>query len=71
MDYGADTRYLRELLAYRGDGFDWRAREGEPNRFEHYRANIDGALIHFVHARRRDENATDRTLVYTPLPPRR
>jgi pimeloyl-ACP methyl ester carboxylesterase len=62
--YGADTQYLRELLAYWGDGFDWRAREAELNSFEHYRVNIDGALIHFVHARSRDANAIPLLLLH-------
>ena len=28
---GADPDYLRELVAYWADGFDWRAREAELN----------------------------------------
>jgi hypothetical protein len=37
--YGADTAYLRELLKYWQDGYDWRAQERALNRFEHYRAS--------------------------------
>jgi pimeloyl-ACP methyl ester carboxylesterase len=51
---GTDLAYLRELLAYWADGFDWRARERELNAFEHFRAEVDGVRIHFVHARARD-----------------
>jgi pimeloyl-ACP methyl ester carboxylesterase len=50
---GADLDYLRDLLAYWADGFDWRARERELNRFAHFRAELDGVPIHFVHARAR------------------
>jgi pimeloyl-ACP methyl ester carboxylesterase len=51
---GTDIAYLRELLAYWADRFDWRARERELNAFEHFRAEVDGIEIHFVHARSRD-----------------
>jgi pimeloyl-ACP methyl ester carboxylesterase len=51
---GTDLDYLRDLLAYWADGFDWRARERELNAFEHFRAQVDGVPIHFVHAHARD-----------------
>jgi microsomal epoxide hydrolase len=48
---GADAAYLRSLLATWSDEFDWRARERELNRLRHYRAELDGVKIHFVHER--------------------
>jgi pimeloyl-ACP methyl ester carboxylesterase len=48
---GTDITYLRRLLAYWADAFDWRARERELNAFAHFRAEINGAQIHFVHER--------------------
>jgi pimeloyl-ACP methyl ester carboxylesterase len=51
---GTDLAYLRELLAYWAGGFDWRARERELNAFDHFRAEVDGVWIHFVHARARN-----------------
>ncbi|MFC0527017.1 epoxide hydrolase family protein [Phytohabitans kaempferiae] len=48
---GTDDTYLRDLLAYWADGYDWRARERELNRFAHFRTTLDGVPIHFVHAR--------------------
>jgi pimeloyl-ACP methyl ester carboxylesterase len=51
---GTDLGYLEDLLAYWASDFDWRAREHELNAFEHFRAEIDGVRIHFVHARARD-----------------
>jgi pimeloyl-ACP methyl ester carboxylesterase len=50
---GMDLDYLRDLLAYWVDGFDWRAQEQELNQFDHFRANIDGLRIHFIHERAR------------------
>jgi pimeloyl-ACP methyl ester carboxylesterase len=44
-----DLGYLRGLLAYWADGFDWRERERELNRYVHRVAEVDGVRIHFVH----------------------
>src|SRR6202042_2181837 len=44
---------LRGLLGYRADGFDWRAQERWLNGFRHFRAEIDGIRVHFVHERAR------------------
>ena len=48
---GVDVTYLRELLAYWADGFDWRAAERALNRYQHRVADVDGTRIHFVHHR--------------------
>ena len=50
-DYGANLAYLRELTGYWRDGFDWRKQEAELNRFAHFRAEIGGFGVHFVHER--------------------
>src|SRR5215467_5661315 len=48
-DQGTELHYLRELLTYWADGFDWRGQERALNRLNHYRAELDGLRIHFVH----------------------
>lgn len=48
---GVDLDYLRDLLAYWADGFDWRAQERELNRYQHRTAEVDGVRVHFVHHR--------------------
>jgi pimeloyl-ACP methyl ester carboxylesterase len=50
-EQGTDLAYLRRLLAYWSDEFDWRAQERELNTFDHFRAEVDGVRIHFVHER--------------------
>ncbi len=50
-DYGANLAYMKELVDYWRLGFDWRAREAHLNTFAHYKADIDGLGIHFVHER--------------------
>ncbi len=52
-DQGTDLDYLRELLSHWADGFDWRAQERALNAFDHFRVELDGCRIHFVHARAR------------------
>jgi len=50
-ELGTDKNYLRELVAYWADGFDWHTCAGELNWLPHFKALIDGLDIHFIHAR--------------------
>jgi epoxide hydrolase len=50
-EYGIPLDYLRELVAYWRDEYDWRAQEARLNELDHFRTRIDGQSIHFVHAR--------------------
>ncbi|MCO1658574.1 epoxide hydrolase [Pseudonocardia sp. S2-4] len=50
---GTDVAYLRELVGYWRDRFDWRAAEQRLNRLPQFRAGIDGVGVHFVHERGR------------------
>src|ERR1019366_5052355 len=48
---GTDLAYLKNLLAYWREGFDWRAEERRINDFHQFRAVVDGVAIHFIHER--------------------
>ena len=48
---GTDLAYLRELVAYWADGFDWPAQEAALARLPRFRVTLGGLGIHFVHAR--------------------
>ena len=50
-DYGANLAYMRELVDYWRDSFDWRVQEKAINRLGHFRAEVDGFGIHFIHER--------------------
>ncbi len=50
-DQGTDLEYLKQLLEYWADGFDWRAQERKLNGFHQFRAELDAVHIHFVHER--------------------
>ena len=56
-EQGTDLAYLRELVDYWLDGFDWRAEERRLNRLDHFLTTIDGQRVHFVHARSRHTRA--------------
>lgn len=49
--YGPPLDYLRELVEYWRDDYDWRAQEARLNAFPQFTTEIDGANIHFLHVR--------------------
>lgn len=49
--YGTELAYLRELVAYWRDRYDWRAAERRLNRFSQFRARVGDLGIHFIHQR--------------------
>jgi len=56
-DYGTELSYLRELVAYWKDHFEWRAQERLLNSFPHFQTSIDDHRVHFIHARSPHVNA--------------
>lgn len=56
-EYGISLDYLRELVQYWLGEYDWRAQEARLNELAHFRTEIDGQSIHFVHARSSHEDA--------------
>lgn len=56
-DYGTNLDYLKELTHYWLAQFDWRAQEDSINRLAHFRTNIDGFGLHFIHERSKVANA--------------
>ena len=49
--YGTNAAYLKELVAYWLERFDWRAQEAAINALPQFRTGIDGVPIHFVYRR--------------------
>ena len=62
---GADVGYLRELIAYWADEFDWTKQEAALARLPRYRVRLGGSRIHFVHARAVAPNGPALPLVLT------
>jgi pimeloyl-ACP methyl ester carboxylesterase len=47
--FGSDVGYLRGLLAYWQNGFDWRVQEAALNAFPQFHVPLHGINIHFLH----------------------
>ena len=56
-DYGTNLAYLKDLIAYWRDKYDWRTAERRLNQFDQFTTTIDGLDIHFIHQRSRNPNA--------------
>jgi pimeloyl-ACP methyl ester carboxylesterase len=46
---GTDMAYLKPLVEYWRDRFDWRAQERMLNQFDQFTTDIDGLTVHFIH----------------------
>ncbi|TVL94486.1 epoxide hydrolase [Streptomyces sp. SAJ15] len=57
-DYGVALPYLKELVGYWADGYDWRAHEARLNGFPQFTTVIDGQRVHFLHVRSPEPDAT-------------
>jgi pimeloyl-ACP methyl ester carboxylesterase len=62
--YGMPMGYLRELVEYWRNDYDWRAHEARLNELRHFRTRIDGVQVHFIHARSPHPKATPLLLLH-------
>jgi len=56
-DDGTNLGYLKELVTYWQQKFDWRAAERRLNQFDQFITKIDGLDVHFIHQRSRHPDA--------------
>jgi len=63
-EYGIPTPYVRELVEYWRDSYDWRKQEARLNELDHFRTTIDGQSIHFIHARSAKDDAFPFLLIH-------
>lgn len=54
--YGISTAYLKPLVEYWAEGFDWRAQEKRLNSYDQYRVEVDGTPVHFYYVRGKGPN---------------
>jgi pimeloyl-ACP methyl ester carboxylesterase len=47
--FGTDLRYMRDLVAYWRDGYEWRIQENRLNRLAQYQAAVGDIDMHFIH----------------------
>jgi microsomal epoxide hydrolase len=55
-DAGTDLNYLQELVECWQSAYDWRKHEAALNRFAHFKTELDGTGIHFIHERGQGPN---------------
>jgi pimeloyl-ACP methyl ester carboxylesterase len=48
-EYGTDVAWMRELLEYWRDDFEWRAQEARLNAFAQYKVRLHEIDLHFLH----------------------
>ena len=46
--YGASLSYMRDVVDYWRDQYDWRKSEAAFNRFPNHKATLDGKKVHFI-----------------------
>ena len=63
-DTGVPVGYLRELVEYWRDGYDWRAAERAINECPQFTTEIDGTRIHFLHVRSPEPDALPLLLTH-------
>jgi pimeloyl-ACP methyl ester carboxylesterase len=63
-DYGVDLGYMKELVGYWKDKYDWRAQEKKLNELPQFTTEIDGLPIHFVHQRSKEKNALPLVIIH-------
>jgi pimeloyl-ACP methyl ester carboxylesterase len=56
-DYGTNLAYLKALVEYWRDKYNWRTEENRLNSFDQFKTTIDGVDIHFIHQRSKNRNA--------------
>jgi pimeloyl-ACP methyl ester carboxylesterase len=63
-DYGTELGYLKELVRYWREDYDWRAQEASINAFPQFRTVVDGQRVHAVHARSPEAGALPLLVVH-------
>ena len=64
QNYGGPELADMKGLAKKALRFDWRKKEAELNKLPHFKTEIDGQTIHFIHVKSREANATPLMLVH-------
>ncbi|KAF7645386.1 hypothetical protein LDENG_00205490, partial [Lucifuga dentata] len=51
FSYGFNSQYLQEVVSYWRHDFDWRRQVNKLNQHPHFKTNIEGIDIHYVHVK--------------------
>ncbi|XP_013391727.1 epoxide hydrolase 1 [Lingula anatina] len=64
FNYGFSVDYMKEVVKYWSEKYDWRKAELELNEYKHYKTQIEGIFIHFVHIK---PDVKEQDIVVRPL----
>ena len=62
--YGASVEYMRDLVAYWRDHFDWRAQEARLNAFPQFKISRADCDLHYLHVPGKGPNPTPLLLMH-------
>jgi pimeloyl-ACP methyl ester carboxylesterase len=62
--YGTNLSYLSDLCTHWGHGFDWKEQEEYLNGFHHFRGEVDGMGLHFIHERGKSHHTIPLLLIH-------
>jgi epoxide hydrolase len=62
--YGTNLEYMKTFADYWLNQYDWRKHETELNKFKHFKTQVDGVGIHFIHERGKGPNPTPLLLTH-------
>ncbi|XP_076021430.1 epoxide hydrolase 1 [Genypterus blacodes] len=51
FNYGFNSQYLQNVVSYWRNDFDWRRQVKKLNQYPHFKTNIEGIDIHYVHVK--------------------
>src|SRR5215208_957133 len=63
-EYGVPVSYVKELVEYWSDGYEWRKWEAKLNQYPQFTTEIDGQNIHFLHVKSAEPDATPLILTH-------
>jgi pimeloyl-ACP methyl ester carboxylesterase len=63
-EYGVPVSYVKKLVEYWSDGYDWRKWETKLNQYPQFTTEIDGQNIHFLHVRSSEPDALSLILTH-------
>ncbi len=61
---GVDLDYMKDLVDYWLTTYDWRAQEYMLNQLQHFKADVDGLGIHFIHQQGKGPNPMPLLLMH-------
>ncbi|MEX2561291.1 MAG: epoxide hydrolase, partial [Pirellulales bacterium] len=62
--HGVDVAFMKELVTYWRDEYDWREQERRLNDFDQFTTEIDGVSLHFIHVRSKHADALPLVLTH-------